>query len=129
MEARGGPGDQKQEPRISQENNINTQRGHYERHHAYNVQKQQQQTLLQPPGGGGGDGGGGVSRSISASSISINSDAASRREKERREREKELRREIRDRFIYKSRSGNRLDATPNMGLAYSRSGDQLHMTR
>lgn len=78
----------------------------------------------------------GVSRSISASSISINSDV-NRREKERREREKELRREIRDRFIYKSRSGNRLDSTPqstnhhssNNGLAYSKSGDQLHMTR
>lgn len=88
----------------------------------------------------------GVSRSISASSISINSEM-NRREKERREREKELRREIRDRFIYKSRSGNRLDSTPqstnghhhyhnnnnnnmvNNGLAYSKSGDQLHMTR
>lgn len=59
-----------------------------------------------------------VSRSISASSISINSDMQ-RRERERKDRERELRREIRDRFIYKSRSGSRLD----------KSGDHLQLTR
>lgn len=59
-----------------------------------------------------------VSRSISASSISINSEMQ-RRERERKDRERELRREIRDRFIYKSRSGSRLD----------KSGDHLQLTR
>lgn len=66
----------------------------------------------------------GVSRSISASSISINSDM-NRRDKERREREKELRREIRDRFIYKSRSGSRLDNIQGM----NNNGDHLHVSR
>lgn len=50
-----------------------------------------------------------LSKSMSASSITINSEMQ-RREKERKDRERELRREIRDRFIYKSRSGgNRLE--------------------
>lgn len=77
-----------------------------------------------------------VSRSISASSISINSDVSQlqRRERERKERERELRREIRDRFIYKSRSGSRLDNNNGIpaghnGLSYSKSGEQLHLTR
>lgn len=130
-------GDQqvKPEPR-----HLDSSRSHYDRNLGYSQRQQQQQHHHQqlgtpmPPSAGHGQSHQqmhSVSRSISASSISINSEM-NRREKERREREKELRREIRDRFIYKSRSGNRLDSTPttnNNGLAYSRSGDQLHMTR
>lgn len=135
-------GDQqvKPEPR-----HLDSTRSHYDRNLGYSQRQQQQPShhhhqhhqqsgTPMPPSAGHGQTHQqmhSVSRSISASSISINSEM-NRREKERREREKELRREIRDRFIYKSRSGNRLDSTPttnNNGLAYSRSGDQLHMAR
>lgn len=115
-------------------------RTHYERNLSYSQKQQPSQQLGTPLSTSAGqqqqqhqhhqNNMHSVSRSISASAISINSDM-NRREKERRERERELRREIRDRFIYKSRSGNRLDGTPSgtKGLAYSKSGDQLHLTR